>query len=58
MNPVLKEAGKILRLLHLTKLRKLQSEVNDPIELVQSLWWSKVLLRILKLILGWEKLRR
>ena len=38
MNPVLKEAGKILRLLHLTNLRKLQSEVNDAIELVQSLF--------------------
>ena len=56
MNPVLKEAGKILRLFHLTNLRKLQSEVNDTIELVQSLSWSKVLLRILKLKLGWEKL--
>ena len=36
MDPVLKEAGKILRLMHLTNLRKLQSEINNTIELVQS----------------------
>ena len=36
MDPVLKEAGKILRLHHLTSLRKLQSEINNTIELVQS----------------------
>lgn len=35
MDPVLKEAAKILRLLHLTNLRKLQSEINNTIELVQ-----------------------
>jgi RLL motif-containing protein 1 len=36
MDPVLKEAAKILRLLHLTNLRNLQSEINNVIELVQS----------------------
>ena len=36
MDPVVKEAGKILRLLHLTNLRTLQSEINNTIELVQS----------------------
>ena len=36
MDPVLKEAAKILRLLHLTNLRKLQSDINNTIELVQS----------------------
>jgi len=36
MDPVLKEAAKILRLLHLTNLRKLQSEINNTIELVQN----------------------
>ncbi len=35
MDPVLKEAAKILRLLHLTNLRKLQSDINNTIELVQ-----------------------
>jgi len=36
MDPVMKEAAKILRLLHLTNLRKLQSEINNTIELVQN----------------------
>ena len=36
MDPVLKEACKILRLLHLTNLRSLQNEINNTIELVQS----------------------
>ena len=37
MDPVMKEAAKILRLLHLTNLRKLQSDINNTIELVQSI---------------------
>ena len=36
MDPVLKEAAKILRLVHLEQLRKLQSDINNTIELVQS----------------------
>ena len=36
LDPNLKEAAKILRLLHLKNLRKLQSEINNTIELVQS----------------------
>ena len=36
MDPVLKDAAKILRLLHLTNLRKLQSDINNTIELVQN----------------------
>ena len=35
MDPVLREAAKILRMLHLTQLRKLQSEINNTIEMVQ-----------------------
>ena len=34
-DPVLKEAAKILRLIHLTNLRDLQSQINNTIELVQ-----------------------
>ena len=36
MDPVLKDAAKVLRLLHLTNLRKLQSDINNTIELVQN----------------------
>lgn len=35
MDPVLREAAKILRMLHLTQLRKLQSDINNTIEMVQ-----------------------
>lgn len=36
MDPVLRDAAKILRMLHLAQLRKLQSDINNTIELVQS----------------------
>lgn len=36
LDPNVIEAAKILRLLHLKNLRKLQSEINNTIELVQS----------------------
>ena len=36
MDPVLKDAAKILRMVHLKHLRNLQSDINNTIELVQS----------------------
>ena len=55
-DPVLKDAAKILRLIHLKNLRELQSDINNTIEIVQRVigCWNLFLalkLLVLKLVL-------